>query len=178
MRIILNQLFSMTAGTASDLLTDMVSQNHGWLVGWLRGKLGNAFDAADVAQDTYVRVLVTGRVPEQTEQSRAYLVRIAKHLVVDLYRRRRLEHAYMEALRHLPPAQLPSLEERAITLETLCRLDAALDRLPVRVREAFLLSQFDGLTYSAIAQQLDVSVASVRKYMLQAAQACFAVMAA
>ena len=168
----------MTAGTASDLLTDMVSQNHGWLLGWLRGKLGNAFDAADVAQDTYARVLVTGRVPEQAGQSRAYLVRIAKHLVVDLYRRRRLEHAYMEALQHLPPAHLPSVEERTIMLETLCQLDAALDRLPLRVREAFLLSQFDGLTYSAIAQQLEVSVASVRKYMLQAAQACFAVMAA
>ena len=50
------------------------------------------------------------------------------------------------------------------------------ERTPRRVREAFLLSQFDGLSYSAIAQQLGVSVGSVRKYMLQAAQACFAVM--
>jgi len=168
----------MAASSTSDLITDLYSQNHGWLLGWLRGKLGNAFDAADVAQDTYVRVMVTGRVPEQVEQSRAYLVRIAKHLVVDLYRRRRLEQAYMDALMLLPPAHMPSLEERTIVLETLCQLDAALDRLPLRVREAFLLSQFDGLTYSAIAEQMGVSVGSVRKYMLQAAQACFTVMAA
>lgn len=39
------------------------------------------------------------------------------------------------------------MEERAIALQTLCQIDAARDRLPVRVREAFLLSQFDGLTY-------------------------------
>jgi RNA polymerase sigma-70 factor (ECF subfamily) len=39
------------------------------------------------------------------------------------------------------------VEERAIALQTLCQIDAARDRLPVRVREAFLLSQFDGLTY-------------------------------
>ncbi len=168
----------MAAGSSTDSVTDLYSRNHGWLVSWLRGKLGNAFDAADVAQDTYVRVMATGRVPEQVEQSRAYLVRIARHLVVDLHRRRRLEYAYTEALTHLPAAQLPSVEERAIALETLVQLDAALDRLPVRVREAFLLSQFDGLTYSAIAEQLEVSVGSVRKYMLQAAQACFAVMAA
>lgn len=168
----------MAASSASDPITELYSQNHGWLLGWLRSKLGNSFDAADVAQDTYVRVMVSGRLPAQVEQSRAYLVRIAKHLVVDLYRRRRLEHAYTEALMLVPPAHAPSLEEQRIVLETLCQLDAALDRLPVRVREAFLLSQFDGLTYSAIAQQLGVSVGSVRKYMLQAAQACFAVMAA
>lgn len=167
----------MAASSAPEPIAELYSHNHGWLVGWLRGKLGNAFDAADIAQDTYMRVLVSGRVPEHASQSRAYLARIAKHLVVDLHRRRRLEYAYTEALALLPAAQMPSLEERAIALETLCRLDAALDRLPRRVREAFLLSQFDGLTYSAIAQQLDVSVGAVRKYMLQAAQACFAVMA-
>ena len=65
-----------------------------------------------------------------------------------------------------------------MALQTLCQIDAALDRLPVRVREAFLLSQFDGLTYQAIADRMGVSLGSVRKYMLQAAQACFAVMAA
>jgi len=146
--------------------------------GRIRIILNQADEAADVAHDTYVKIIDTGRLPEQVAQSRAYLVRIAKHLVVDIYRRRRLEHAYAELLAHLPPACVPSLEERLLVLETLCRLDAALDRLPLRVREAFLLSQFDGLTYSAIAERLEVSVGSVRKYMLQAAQACFAVMAA
>lgn len=168
----------MAVGSAADPITELYSQNHGWLLAWLRGKLGNSFEAADVAHDTYVKIIDTGRLPEQVAQSRAYLVRIAKHLVVDIYRRRRLEHAYAELLAHLPPAFVPSIEERLLVLETLCRVDAALDRLPVRVREAFLLSQFDGLTYSAIAERLQISVASVRKYMLQAAQTCFAVMAA
>ena len=168
----------MAAGSASTRISDLYRHNHGWLLGWLRSKLGNAFDAADIAQDTYVRVIDTGRLPEQAEQSRAYLARIAKHLVVDLHRRRRLEYAYTEALALLPDAQMPSVEERAIALQTLVQIDAALDRLPVRVREAFLLSQFDGLTYQAIADRMGVSLGSVRKYMLQAAQACFAVMAA
>lgn len=168
----------MAAGSASTRISDLYRHNHGWLLGWLRGKLGNAFDAADIAQDTYVRVIDTGRLPEQAEQSRAYLARIARHLVVDLHRRRRLEYAYTEPLALLPDAHMPSVEERAIALQTLVQIDAALDRLPVRVREAFLLSQFDGLTYQAIADRMGVSLGSVRKYMLQAAQACFAVMAA
>lgn len=33
-------------------------QDHqGWLQGWLRKKLGNALDAADLVHDTYLRVL-------------------------------------------------------------------------------------------------------------------------
>ncbi|MFZ4878256.1 sigma-70 family RNA polymerase sigma factor [Janthinobacterium sp. Mn2066] len=166
----------MADSIAPDFISTMYRQNHGWLLGWLRGKLGNVSDAADVAQDTYVRVIDTGRLPEYEQQSRAYLARIAKHLVVDLQRRRRLEYAYLEALTHFSADQMPSAEERAIALQTLCLLDAALDRLPQRVREAFLLSQFDGLTYQSIAERLGVSLGSVRKYMFQAAQACFAVM--
>ena len=33
------------------------STHHGWLHNWLRAKLGNSFDAADLAQDTFIRVL-------------------------------------------------------------------------------------------------------------------------
>lgn len=47
-----------------------------------------------------------------------------------------------------------------------------LDRLAPAVRETFLLSQFDGLTYRAIAARLGISVATVRKYMLKALLAC------
>ena len=35
----------------------LYSTHHGWLHNWLRAKLGNSFDAADLAQDTFIRVL-------------------------------------------------------------------------------------------------------------------------
>ena len=92
------------------------------------------------------------------------------------YRRRRLEQAYLRALLPLPGGQLPSGDERAAALETLCLLDAALDRLPPRVCEVFLLSRFDRLPYATIAEQLGLPVGVVRQHMLQAARVCFAVM--
>jgi RNA polymerase sigma-70 factor (ECF subfamily) len=76
-------------------------------------------------------------------------------------------------LAQLPEQQVPSLETQAITLQTLISIDTALDSLPSKVRETFLLSQFDGLTYAEIAAQLGISVGAVRKYMLKAVQACF-----
>jgi RNA polymerase sigma factor (sigma-70 family) len=155
-----------------DTIKTLYADHHGWLQGWLRRKLGNAFDAADLAQDTYVRVMVSGRVPP-TDQSRSFLTQIAKGLVIDLHRRRQLEQAYQQALAQLPEQQVPSLETQAITLQTLISIDTALDSLPSKVRETFLLSQFDGLTYAEIAAQLGISVGAVRKYMLKAVQACF-----
>lgn len=135
--------------------------------------MGNTSDAADLAHDTYVRLIASGRTP-QPEQSRAYLMQIAKGLVVDLYRRRQIEAAYLDTLASLPEASVPSPEEYALTLETLLRIDAVLGQLLPKVREVFLLSQFDGLTYSMIAEKLNISVGTVRKYMLRAIQACHA----
>ena len=165
----------MSAGDASQDLQTIYGHHHGWLQGWLRRRLGNAFDAADLAQDTFVRILVSGRMPDAA-QSRAHLTQIAKGLVIDLHRRRVLEAAYLEALAHLPQTLAPSPEERALALEALLLLDAALAALPAKVRETFMLSQLDGLTYSQIAQQLGLSVGAIRKYMLRAALACHAVL--
>src|SRR5690606_25191158 len=83
----------------------------------------------------------------------------------------------LDALAHMPEPTAISPEERALTLEVLLRICAALDGLPGRVQHVFLLSRYEGLTYSAIAQRQGIAVATVRKYMLQATQACFAVMA-
>lgn len=163
----------MAADDASQDLHSLYSNNHGWLQGWLRRRLGNGGDAADVAHDTFLRLLVTGNRPN-ADQSRAHLTQIANGLVVDLHRRRALEAAYLDALAGLPEDLAPSPEERALALEALLRLDAALSTLRPKARDAFLLSQLDGLTYADIAARLEISVAAVRKYMLRAGQVCHA----
>lgn len=53
-------------------------------------------------------------------------------------------------------------------LESLHEIDAMLNRLGHKVRRAFLLSQFQGMCYSDIAVELEVSVSSVKKYMAKA----------
>ncbi len=154
--------------TRSARAKSLYSDHHGWLRGWLRKRLGNAFDAADIAHDTYLRVLSSGRVPPPDE-SRRHLTQIADGLVeIDLYRRRQIEAAYtLEAIALRPEALAPSEEERAlIALEALLELDASiLQGLPPKARTALLLCRLDGLGYREIAQQLGVSVSSVEKYI-------------
>ncbi|MDS1139477.1 sigma-70 family RNA polymerase sigma factor [Pusillimonas sp. SM2304] len=150
----------------------LYSHHSNWLYGWLRRRLGCPHNAADLLHDVYVRVLVSGRTPT-SEQARPHLMQIAKGLVVDRHRRQQIEQAYLEALAARHHEYAPSPEERSIALNALLRICSMLDGLPPKVRETFLLSRFEGLTYTDIAAREGISVATVRKYMLKALMACF-----
>lgn len=154
---------------------NLYRDHHGWLQGWLRKRLGDREQAADIAQDTFLRLLLSGRLPS-IDEGRSYLAQIARNLVIDQWRRQRIEQAYLDSIAHLPEPESPSLETRAMVIETLLQIDAMLDAMPGKVREAFLLSQFEGLTYPQIAERLQVSVSSVQKYMLRAIAACYQVL--
>jgi RNA polymerase sigma factor (sigma-70 family) len=153
----------------------LYQEHHGWLVSRLRGKLGNVFDAADLAQDTFVRVLAKRDAPaiDELRAPRAYLSTIAKGLVADFFRRKDLEQAYLAVLATLPEPQQPSLETRAIVLEALTAIDAMLDGLKPVVRETFLLSQLEGLTYAEIATRLNISIRTVNNHMGKAITHCY-----
>ncbi|RKP49659.1 sigma-70 family RNA polymerase sigma factor [Pararobbsia silviterrae] len=157
----------------TESVSELYAHHHAWLRDWLRKRLGNAFDAADLAHDTYVRVISAGITPPQGE-SRRYLTQIAKGLAIDFHRRRRIETAYIEALALNPPAEAPSEEARALIIEALVELDAVLHQLAPKVRQAFLLCRLDGLSYREIASQLGVSLSSVEKYVATGLRACYA----
>ncbi|MGB6104187.1 MAG: sigma-70 family RNA polymerase sigma factor [Pusillimonas sp.] len=161
-----------TAPSPSQEIASFYSNHHGWLRGWLHRKLGNAFDAADLAHDTYVRILAAGNPPEP-QYSRRYLAQVANGLVVDLYRRRRIEAAYLQTLSLVPEPEAPSEETRALVLEALIEIDTILEQLPDKARRALLLCKLDGLSYREIAAQLNVSVSSVEKYIARGLQACY-----
>ena len=161
-----------TEYATSQSLETLYVDHHHWLRGWLRRKLGNAFDAADLAHDTCLRLLRAGRVPAPAE-SRQHLAQIANGLVIDLYRRRQIEAAYLAAVAALPEVHAPSEEARALAVEALVQIDPVLARLAPKPREALLLCKLDGLGYREIAQRLQVSVSSVEKYIAAGLLACY-----
>ncbi len=153
-------------------ISTLYSDHHGWLQGWLRRKLGNAGDAADLAQDTFLRVLGKREAPD-VRAPRAYLSTIARGLVADFFRRQDLERRYLEVLAGLPEQHMPSPETRAILLEALSAIDVMLDGMKPAVRQAFLLSQLEGLSYAEIAGRLGVTVRTVNNYMCSAIEHCY-----
>ena len=151
-------------------IATLYADHHGWLQGWLRKKLGSTACAADVAQDTFMRLLdredaVAAREP------RALLATVAQRVLFNHYRRQKLEQAYLDVLAQLPPLHTPSPEERAMLLATLSELDRMLDGLPPPVKRAFLLRQLDALPQEDIARQLGISLATVKRHLQRAASA-------
>jgi len=146
--------------------------HHGWLNAWLRARLGNAADAADLAQDTFVRLLQRSERLE-LKAPRAFLRTIARGLVIDHWRREEIERAYLETIAHLPEAETPSAETRALVIELLESIARMLEGLRPKVRQAFLLAQCEGLTHKQIAAQMGLSLRSVERYVADALYHCY-----
>lgn len=149
----------------------LYADHHQWLCGWLRKRLGCVDHAADMAQDTFIRVLTQRKAPELREP-RAYLSTIARSLMIDMFRRRTLEQAYLETLASQPEALSLSPETRLLIIETLLEIDQILDGLGPRTRQIFLMAQLDGLSYVEIGRQLQVSVNTVKKHAVRALMHC------
>lgn len=142
----------------------------------MRVKLGNASDAADLAHDTFLRLMVSRRPAAQLgDEPRALLTHIAKGLVVDHWRRESVERAYLEVLAQLPEAEAPSPETQLLIIDALMRIDAMLTTMGARTREIFLLAQLDGLTLKQIAEQTQTPVITVRRHIKKALMACMAI---
>jgi len=146
--------------------------HHSWLNTWLQRRVGFHAHAADLAQDTFVRLL-KARHAHPLKQPRAYLSSIARGLMIDQFRRRALEQAYLESLAHLPAAHAPSEEQRWMILDTLQRLDRLLMQLKPRVRQVFLHAQLDDMSCPKIAEQLGVSRATVERDLAKAMGVCY-----
>lgn len=165
---------ALSLQTPVDPVQTLYTAHHGWLVARLRRKLGCAWDAADLAQNTFVRVLTSkGLALGELLEPRAYLTTIAQRLLANHLRRRQIESAYLEALASLPEPVAPPPEVQLMVLETLVAIDRLLGALPVVARKAFLLWRLEDLTQEEIAAQLGISRTSVRRHLAQAAERCY-----
>lgn len=143
---------------------------------YLSRKLDNPADAAEVAQETFIR-LYRLEHPDRLDNARAFMFQVASNLAVDQLRRRSLHFRFLktesaEAGETLETAGAASPEQIISGREKLERIYQAVDRLPEKCRQAFLLHRTSGLSYNDIALELGVSVSSVEKYILQALREC------
>jgi RNA polymerase sigma-70 factor (ECF subfamily) len=127
---------------------------------------GDRVHATELAQDVFVRAW------EQLERLRpesdtgAWLWRLATNVVLNAMRSERRRHA------RVAPVAEPGLLERAQLGTPLpvrrLSLDAAIDRLPERAREVFVLHDVEGFSGPEIAEMLGVADGTVRAHLHRA----------
>lgn len=149
-------------------------ENYQDLLRFLTRRTGNAERAADVAQDTYVRLAAIPPTNLDIQNPRAFVYRVAGNLAIDTMRREgriAADLTLLEAAETVPDTA-PSPEASVLARERLRMLEAALDELPSKPRLALLLSRVEGRSFVEIARQLGVSESMVAKYIAQALRHC------
>lgn len=142
---------------------------------FLTRRLGDPVDAADAHQETYL-LMIAALARTKIEQPSAFLFQIASNVARRMRNRQRLEGTIFQAIdeddwagvadRHALP------ERQAMARQDLRRLAAAIDELPPRCREVFLLARIDGLANGEVADRLGISRNMVEKHLIKALLHC------
>lgn len=149
------------------VLSDEFRRSYDWLKGRLWRKVGCQSTAEDLSSEAFVQFV---QVPDvhAVREPRALLTTISQRLVFEFWRRRDLERAFLRELAGRPNEVSHSEQETLEMVQLLVEIDRRLSGLPAKVRQAFMFSQLEGMTYTEIAVQLDVSVSMVGQYMTKA----------
>jgi RNA polymerase sigma factor (sigma-70 family) len=136
------------------------------LMQFLQHNWRNKSDIYDFRQEIYVRVYEAAlkQIPDRPKQ---FVFATARHLLIDRVRQEQIipiEAAVdLEALDMI--GETPGPDRIVMARDELRRLQAALDRLPTRAREAVILGRIEGLSRHEIAQRMGVAEGTVAQYL-------------
>jgi RNA polymerase sigma-70 factor (ECF subfamily) len=152
------------------------------LLNFCRRKVRDPDTAADLVQESYLRVLVIERGGQAIIEPVALLKKVAVHLKIDMDRRADIRRH--EDIDGLAEADMPASPEYLQPEQVYSSSQAAqaymktIEQLPERCREAFSMYVFDDLSNKEIAARMGISLSMVNQYIGRGKLACAACRAA
>jgi RNA polymerase sigma-70 factor (ECF subfamily) len=159
-------------GGDKEALQRLLKANWGWLKGLVYSVLGGAQDLDDVMQEVCLRVIQSIRTLRDPQRFRGWLAVLARREAVNCHRRR--PHKVIP----FDGAMLPEYADddvddplEGIERRELCgRVLEAVQRLPEKYREVFILAHTGELTYAQMAEVLDVPITTMQIRLVRARQ--------
>ena len=163
----------MTPPSPSSLLASF-QEHYDDLLSFLTRRLRDRHRAADVAQETWIKLAKIDPEAVTVLNDRHFIFKVAGNLAIEALR---VDQRQTRNLSGEPPSlQIadPGLPPEGLLLATerIGILDDALQQLSPNARQALLLSRIDGMTQAQIAVELGVSPSMVAKYIGQALRHC------
>jgi RNA polymerase sigma factor (sigma-70 family) len=161
------------SGNKNEFIRNLYVQSHKELLNFLLRRSTTKQQAQDLSQEAYLRLLRVERT-DLILQPRAYLFRIAANLIyekrVSSYRHSENSTFSLEEVEELAGICNPSLDyESEQSLEHLTKI---VEKLPATYQAILVMRKRDGLSHSEIATKLNISIHTVRKYLVRAVAEC------
>ncbi|HKW25923.1 MAG TPA: sigma-70 family RNA polymerase sigma factor [Terriglobales bacterium] len=145
-----------------------VQKERARLRNFIRRRVANEADAEDILQDVFYEFVQAYRLMRPIEQAGAWLFRVARNRIIDLYRRRKTDPLRDEpqvdagggslGLQDLLPSPASGPEAAFVRNLLLAELDEALEELPEEQREVFIAHEFEGRSFRELSAATGVSM--------------------
>jgi len=148
-------------------ITEVVKREQSRLRNFIRRRVPDEFDAEDVPQDVFYRLVEANRLLMPIDHVTGWLFQVARNRITDLFRKKKPENfsdvtvetadlsLLLEDLLPSPEAGPDALYVRSVLLD---ELEDALDELPEEQRQVFIGHEIEGLSFKEMAAETGVSV--------------------
>ena len=143
------------------------------LRGYLRGSFPRVRDVDDLVQESFLRVW-RARAAQPIQSAKAFLFQVARRLAVDTVRRDRID--FVGDVREFAGSSVyeeaPSAADAASTLERVRLLTDAVEALPARCRQVFVMRKLHALSQRETAARLGLSERTVEVQVSRGMKRC------
>jgi RNA polymerase sigma factor (sigma-70 family) len=149
-------------------ISQAIDRDRPRLRNFIRKRVADPRDAEDILQDVFYELVEANRLLMPIEHVTAWLFRVARNRITDLFRKKKPENfsavaavdedgevARIEDLLPSPDAGPEAEYVRQVLLE---EIELALDELPEEQREVFVAHEIDGRSFAEMAAEAGVSV--------------------
>jgi RNA polymerase sigma factor (sigma-70 family) len=162
----------MTAMPEDDTrISEIISRERSRLGAFIRRRVPDASDAEDIVQEVFYELARANRLLMPIEHVTAWLFRVARNRITDLFRKNEPESfsgaaargddgemVGIEDLLPSPDAGPDALYARHVLLD---ELDFALSELPDEQRDVFVAHELEGRSFKELSSESGVSVSTL-----------------
>jgi len=149
-------------------ISEAIDRDRTRLRNFIRRRVADPSDAEDILQEVFYELVETYRLMKPIEQVGAWLFRVARNRITDLFRKRKpdastndpviAEEGEFLTLEDLLPSREAGPEAAYARTVLLAELEDALEELPEEQREVFLAHEIEGRSFKELAAETGVSV--------------------
>jgi RNA polymerase sigma factor (sigma-70 family) len=151
-----------------DRISEAIDRDKTRLRNFIRRRVADPSDAEDILQEVFYELVETYRLMKPIEQVGAWLFRVARNRITDLFRKRKPEASTNDpvaeeegeflTLEDLLPSRDAGPEAAYARTVLLAELEDALEELPDEQREVFLAHEIEGRSFKELAAETGLSV--------------------